>query len=107
MPNQISSFQAVIDVISGLNFESDARAMLLYIAKTNPQVVIDASNAINNIPEQGNAASDVIVGARDKGWTKIQSIKHVRQITGMRLKESKDFVESLDLQYLFDKNKSW
>ena len=77
---------------------------MLEVAKRNPQAVLDAANATWQNRQYDNVASEVIRGVRDKGWTKIAAIKHARTMTGMGLKEAKDFVEDLNIDNLMYKN---
>lgn len=93
MSNQVESYQRVIDVITHDEFYRDAKAILLQIAKTNPQIVVDAADTINGCGKY-NGMSKTVIDCLYAGQ-KIQAIKQHRIDTGLGLKEAKDAVEAV------------
>jgi ribosomal protein L7/L12 len=113
MSNQIKSYQDVVSVIADVRFDDDARAILVEIAKANPQVVVNASNTLwNTVTDDRRRELDrhnklVVMCnrmANDERQGKIPVIKAVRQESGMGLKEAKDFVEAVVPKAVFDRN---
>ena len=94
MPNQVESYQDVIDVVGDINFDYDARAILLQIAKTHPQVVVDAASYLKRGPVKLYGVSQSVMNSLLAG-RKIEAIKQQRLDTGMGLKEAKDAVEDV------------
>jgi ribosomal protein L7/L12 len=79
----MKEFNEVLDVL--LRDDYDHRGMIEKIARTNPRAILDvmSENEIR-FPELHQHCLDC---------HKIQAIKHVRQISGMGLRESKEYVE--------------
>lgn len=94
MPNQVESYQKVIEVIADVNFDHDARAILVQIAKTSPQVVVDAFEYLKGAPINRYGVSQAVMDEL-KGGRKIQAIKQHRLETGLGLKDAKDAVEAV------------
>ena len=97
MPNQIQSYQKVIDVIADVHFDHDARAILLQIAKTNPQIVVAAAEYLKGAPVTTYGVSNAVMDALFAGQ-KIQAIKQHRTDSGLGLKEAKDAIDNVITQ---------
>ena len=94
MSNQVRSYQNVIDVVGREDFQNygNIKQLLLQIAKTNPQVVVDAHNSLNG--SQPGVVTGEVIDYLLKGQ-KIMAIKQHRQDTGLGLKEAKDAIFDL------------
>ena len=101
MPNQIESYQKAIDIVADNRFNTDAKAILLEIMKSNPAVAVAASEKFWNIPVTVPLPTKV-TRMWQEGKNKIQCIKYVRQETGLGLKEAKNYVEALDIPWQRD-----
>jgi hypothetical protein len=94
MPNQIDSYKKVIDVLASDAFQNyeDIKPILIQIAKTNPQVVVDAVDFLAGKPKLvGKVVSDRVIDLLYQG-RKIEAIKQHRIDSGLGLKEAKDVV---------------
>ena len=99
MPNQTESYKAVIDVLMHPNFSlAQAREIVIAIAKSNPQIIVDAVNG-PKVGYRSPTEAVVVEGIMHKGWNKIQAIKNHRALTDFGLKESKDAVEEMIERY--------
>jgi len=106
MSNQVESYQKVLEVITDVNFDQDAKAILIQIAKTYPQVVADAACFIKSDRRINGMSKEVMTALR--AGRKIEAIRQYRYDTGAGLKDAKDAVEeviahSFDIQEIFNK----
>lgn len=94
MPNQVESYQKAIDVLASDMFQNyeGIKTILIQIAKTNPQIVVDAVDSLQGkgkYPNVSTKVTDLLLAGQ-----KISAIKQHRQDTGLGLKEAKDAVEA-------------
>lgn len=86
-------YKEAINLLESDICNDDWRNICVEIAKTNPSVLVNASRSITsrlkiNLAKKG--CLELMQSER-----KIEAIKLCREITGMGLRESKEFVESL------------
>lgn len=79
----VNEFNKLLDVL--MSDKYDHRAIIEKIARTNPKAILDSMSETElRFPLLHSYCID-----REK----IKAIKHVRELSGMGLKESKEFVE--------------
>ena len=86
-------YKEAINLLESDLCNDDWRNICVEIAKTNPSVLVNASRSIRDISKIDLAKKECLK-ALESG-RKIEAIKVCRNITGMGLKEAKEFVESL------------
>lgn len=84
------SYKHAITYITGIT-DSEAMQVCIAIAKSNPSVFNSACEAVG----VGASAMNVEAKSLMNAGKKIDAIKLVRNMTGMGLKEAKEYVESL------------
>jgi ribosomal protein L7/L12 len=93
MSNHAESYQHVLEVITDVNFDNDAKAILIQIAKTHPQIVVDAACFIKSDRRMTGMSKELMAALR--AGCKIEAIKQYRYDTGASLKDAKDAVEEV------------
>lgn len=83
MLSTIDYYREALDIVA--DPDTDWRALVLQIAKTNPKALVEAK--ADPLRLEAIAAF--------KAGGKLQAIKHVRSLSGMGLLEAKEFVESV------------
>jgi len=85
-------FEQVIDFVVMENHET-IRAFVIYMAKKHPHMIIDFLNSDKTALDK--ACQDAYFNPDHSNTSsKISAIKKARELTGMGLKEAKDYVES-------------
>ena len=83
-----AAYQEAIDIVTGPGNNDTYRKVILALAKEDPALLVQLYRDVNCNFTRCNVVLD------SYGNSKIPCIKAVRQLTGMGLKEAKDFVES-------------
>lgn len=95
---QESKYAEAIDVLVKLHDPRDAKAIVVYLAKYHPEVLVEAHE--NTSPNPHALIDTILHHSTDK----VAAIKKHRGITGFGLKESKDMIEArmAETNFTFD-----
>lgn len=85
-----NSYKQAITYITGIT-DSDAMQVCIAIAKSNPSVFNSACETVG----VGRSAMNVEAKSLANAGKKVDAIKLVRNMTGLGLREAKEYVESL------------
>lgn len=88
------AYKEVIDIL--MEGDYDAKAMIVELAKKHPMIFLKVYGKVSDTADPELAA----IKSYLKDGKKIQAIREYRAISGLGLKESKDFVDTLETRMI-------